>query len=234
MIQLLKGVTYLHSHSIMHRDLKPANLLISPMGHLKIADFGLARVFSGESGRLYSHQVATRWYRAPELLYGAKEYDLGVDMWAVGCIFGELLNNSPLFPGENDIDQLCQVLRVLGTPSEETWPGMSELPDFKKILFPEITPIPLELVVPDAPYQAIDLLSKFLVYYSKKRTTASNALLHLYFFSPPLPAHYSELRIPSRHNTTSSMEYFDPLAPVEGFLVKPDIIAACSEHLSFR
>ncbi|CAI8052514.1 Cyclin-dependent kinase 20 [Geodia barretti] len=160
-------------------DLKPANLLISPMGHLKIADFGLARVFSGESGRLYSHQVATRWYRAPELLYGAKEYDLGVDMWAVGCIFGELLNNSPLFPGENDIDQLCQVLRVLGTPSEESWPGMSELPDFKKILFPEIPPIPLEVVVPDAPSQAIDLLSKFLVYYSKKRTTASNKHIDL-------------------------------------------------------
>ncbi|CAI8052516.1 Cyclin-dependent kinase 20 [Geodia barretti] len=136
-------------------DLKPANLLISPMGHLKIADFGLARVFSGESGRLYSHQVATRWYRAPELLYGAKEYDLGVDMWAVGCIFGELLNNSPLFP------------------------GMSELPDFKKILFPEIPPIPLEVVVPDAPSQAIDLLSKFLVYYSKKRTTASNKHIDL-------------------------------------------------------
>ena len=101
----------------MHRDLKPANLLISPTGHLKIADFGLARVFSSDEGRLYSHQVATRWYRAPELLYGARKYDQAVDLWAVGCIFGELINNSPLFAGENDIDQLYSVLRVIGTPS---------------------------------------------------------------------------------------------------------------------
>jgi cell cycle related kinase len=98
LLMLMKGVAHCHQNSIMHRDLKPANLLLSSSGHLKLADFGLARVFSNEKGRLYSHQVATRWYRAPELLYGAREYDAGVDLWAVGCIFGELLNNSPLFP----------------------------------------------------------------------------------------------------------------------------------------
>ncbi|PFX17201.1 Cyclin-dependent kinase 20 [Stylophora pistillata] len=106
MLMLLKGVVFCHENSIMHRDLKPANLLISSTGHLKIADFGLARVFSNDGNRQYSHQVATRWYRAPELLYGARKYDEGVDLWAVGCIFGELLNNSPLFPGESDITQL--------------------------------------------------------------------------------------------------------------------------------
>ncbi|MGH0190025.1 UNVERIFIED_CONTAM: hypothetical protein FKN15_041488 [Acipenser sinensis] len=124
MMMLLKGVAFCHENSIMHRDLKPANLLISSTGHLKIADFGLARVYSNEGGRLYSHQVATRWYRAPELLYGARKYDEGVDLWAVGCIFGELLNNSPLFPGENDIEQLCCVLRVLGTPNVKIWPAL--------------------------------------------------------------------------------------------------------------
>uniref|UniRef100_A0A6Q2XCV3 Cyclin-dependent kinase 20 n=1 Tax=Esox lucius TaxID=8010 RepID=A0A6Q2XCV3_ESOLU len=122
MMMLLKGVAFCHENSIMHRDLKPANLLISSTGHLKIADFGLARLFNNDGERLYSHQVATRWYRAPELLYGARKYDEGVDLWAVGCIFGELLNNSPLFPGENDIEQLCCVLRVLGTPNQRTWP----------------------------------------------------------------------------------------------------------------
>ncbi|XP_067880427.1 cyclin-dependent kinase 20 isoform X3 [Heterodontus francisci] len=81
MMMLLKGVAFCHENSIMHRDLKPANLLISSTGHLKIADFGLARVFSNEGDRLYSHQVATRWYRAPELLYGARKYDEGVDLW---------------------------------------------------------------------------------------------------------------------------------------------------------
>ncbi|XP_069785359.1 cyclin-dependent kinase 20 isoform X2 [Narcine bancroftii] len=134
MMMLLKGVAFCHENSIMHRDLKPANLLISSTGHLKIADFGLARVFSNEGGRLYSHQVATRWYRAPELLYGARKYDEGVDIWAVGCIFGELLNNSPLFPGENDIEQLCCVLRVLGTPNEEIWPALLHPYFFKEPL----------------------------------------------------------------------------------------------------
>ncbi|XP_012413256.1 cyclin-dependent kinase 20 [Trichechus manatus latirostris] len=92
--------------------------------YLKIADFGLARVFSPDGNRLYTHHVATRWYRAPELLYGARQYDQGVDLWAVGCIMGELLNGSPLFPGENDIEQLCCVLRILGTPSPQVWPAL--------------------------------------------------------------------------------------------------------------
>nr|KAG5695647.1 hypothetical protein BaRGS_029137 [Batillaria attramentaria] len=99
MLMLFKGLAFLHENNIMHRDLKPANLLISSTGHLKLADFGLARVFHQNQGdRQYSHQVATRWYRAPELLYGARKYDEGVDLWAAGCIFGELLNNSPVFP----------------------------------------------------------------------------------------------------------------------------------------
>ncbi|XP_008589731.1 PREDICTED: cyclin-dependent kinase 20 isoform X3 [Galeopterus variegatus] len=119
---LLKGVAFCHASNIVHRDLKPANLLISASGQLKIADFGLARVFSSDGSRLYTHQVATRWYRAPELLYGARQYDQGVDLWAVGCIMGELLNGSPLFPGENDIEQLCCVHRILGTPSPQVWP----------------------------------------------------------------------------------------------------------------
>ncbi|GAA6071278.1 cyclin-dependent kinase 20 isoform X1 [Tachysurus ichikawai] len=83
LMMLLKGVAFCHENSIMHRDLKPANLLISSTGHLKIADFGLARLFSNDGERLYSHQVATRWYRSPELLYGARKYDEGVDLWYV-------------------------------------------------------------------------------------------------------------------------------------------------------
>ncbi|KAJ6655296.1 hypothetical protein lerEdw1_005488 [Lerista edwardsae] len=184
MLMLLKGVAFCHANSIMHRDLKPANLLISSTGLLKIADFGLARVFTSDGRRLYSHQVATRWYRAPELLYGARKYDEGVDLWAVGCIFAELLNNSPLFPGENDIEQLCCEI--------------TELPDYNKISFKEKLPIPLEQVVPDASPQAMQLLKQFLVYPSKQRVQAAQALLHPYFFMPPLPAHHSELPIPQR------------------------------------
>ncbi|XP_002741922.1 cyclin-dependent kinase 20-like [Saccoglossus kowalevskii] len=229
MQMLLKGVTYCHKNSIMHRDLKPANLLISETGHLKIADFGLARVFNNNEGRQYSHQVATRWYRAPELLYGARKYDEGVDLWAVGCIFGDLLNNSPLFPGESDIEQLCCVLRVLGTPTEKTWPGMKDLPDYKKISFPENPPIPLEQIVPDASPEALDLLKKFLVYPSKKRISAAEALLHPYFFTEPLPAHHSELPRPTRgarkrQHAQHAHEY-DIDTALENSLVDPDLIA---------
>lgn len=230
MRMLLKGVAYCHENSIVHRDLKPANLLISSTGHLKIADFGLARVFSTEQDRLYSHQVATRWYRAPELLYGARKYDEGVDLWAVGCIFGELLNNSPLFPGENDIEQLCCVLRILGTPDETSWPGMTELPDYNKITFPEMPPIPLEKVVPDATCEALELLKKFLVYPSKSRVAAAEALLHPYFFKEPLPAHHSELPIPARNSARRAGgrplvgRLFDTEAPLEKSLVPPQDI----------
>ncbi|KAJ8257780.1 hypothetical protein GJAV_G00189610 [Gymnothorax javanicus] len=229
MMMLLKGVAFCHENSIMHRDLKPANLLISSTGHLKIADFGLARLFSNEGGRLYSHQVATRWYRAPELLYGARKYDEGVDLWAVGCIFGELLNNSPLFPGENDIEQLCCVLRVLGTPNQQVWPEITELPDYNKITFKENPPIPLEEIVPDTSAQAVDLLKKFLVYPSKQRIRASQALLHPYFFTDPLPAHHSELPIPQRGGKRSHQRLQPPYEfsvdrPLHDSLVDPGLI----------
>lgn len=180
----LRGLGHCHQLHILHRDLKPANLLIDGTGRLKLADFGLARVLAAPQGRPYSHQVATRWYRAPELLYGARHYDEGVDLWAVGCIFGELLNLSPLFPGENDIEQLCCVLRALGTPSPRVWPELAQLPDYPKISFRAREPPPLEELVPDAPPTAVDLLGRFLVYPSRQRIRAHEALLHPYFFGP--------------------------------------------------
>ena len=98
-LQLLRGLAFIHSQNIIHRDLKPSNLLISPTRRLKIADFGLARL--QDDIRPMSHQVATRWYRAPELLYGARRYNYAVDMWSAGTIIGELLTFSPLFPGHS-------------------------------------------------------------------------------------------------------------------------------------
>ncbi|KAJ3368783.1 Cyclin-dependent kinase 20 [Kappamyces sp. JEL0680] len=166
MLMLLKGIDYCHNNSIMHRDLKPASAL-PPLLTL------LARVFaSRDSGRPYSHQVATRWYRAPELLYGARVYDFGVDLWAVGCIFGELLNHSPIFPGQNDIDQLYSVIAALGSPTAESWPTMDQLPDYNKIQFPTTAGKPFECICPDASQEATALLSQFLQYNSLKRIPA--------------------------------------------------------------
>ena len=161
MVMLLKGMAFCHSIKIMHRDLKPANLLISSTGVLKIADFGLARVFDGSKNRPYSHQVATRWYRAPELLFSARKYDEGVDLWAIGCIFGEMINSSPLFPGESDIEQICTVLKVLGEPNDQLWPDKSDLPDFNKISFPNFPGIPFKQLLPEASSQAISLIQGF-------------------------------------------------------------------------
>ena len=141
---------------------------------LKIADFGLARVHDPFSNDSYTHQVATRWYRAPELLFGARKYGVGVDLWAVGTIFGELLNHSPIFPGENDINQIYRVLQVLGTPTIELWPEVIDLPDFNKISFPTMTPIHLKHVVPNGSLPALDLLLSFLKYRPQNRRRVSN------------------------------------------------------------
>ncbi|XP_043275798.1 cyclin-dependent kinase 20-like [Venturia canescens] len=198
MKMLLEGVAYMHKKHIMHRDLKPANLLINSQGLLKIADFGLARLMWQDSSKAYSHQVATRWYRAPELLYGARFYSDSIDMWSVGCIFGEMLNNSPLFPGETDIEQLAIVLRHLGTPTAETWPELSSLPDYNKITFPYHKGIPWEHAIPDATPDVLDLVKNILLYNSVKRLTAQEALLHVYFYSQPFPCSPQQLPRPSQ------------------------------------
>ncbi len=200
MQMILKGIAAVHDAQIMHRDVKPANLLFSTAGVLKLGDFGLARVHQTttlETQHLpadYSHEVATRWYRAPELLFGARRYGNEVDLWAVGCIFAELFTFSPLLPGENDIDQLYRVLRVLGTPDVHSWPELSELPDYNKIVFPTLPPVPLHEILPDVPADALALIQKFLVYRPQQRITAAQALLDPYFTTEPLPLHPSHLR----------------------------------------
>lgn len=185
---LLEGVAYVHEKNIIHRDLKPANLLINNEGILKIADFGLGRLLWEGISKPYSHQVATRWYRAPELLYGAKYYTVAIDMWSVGCIFGEMYNNSPLFPGETDIEQLAIVLKYLGSPTTESWPELSTLPDYNKITFPYNKGTTWEIIVQDAEPETIDLIKQILIYNSSNRLSAKEALQHTYFYCKPYPS----------------------------------------------
>ncbi len=132
MIQLLKAIAHLHDNWIIHRDLKTSNLLLSNNGILKVGDFGLAREF-GSPLKPYTPIVVTLWYRAPELLLGQREYKTHIDVWSCGCIFGELLQMEPLFPAKSEQDQLNRIFKLLGTPSERTWPGFNKLPMVQKM-----------------------------------------------------------------------------------------------------
>uniref|UniRef100_A0A674DZA4 cyclin-dependent kinase n=1 Tax=Salmo trutta TaxID=8032 RepID=A0A674DZA4_SALTR len=187
MIQLLRGVRHLHDNWILHRDLKTSNLLLSHKGILKVGDFGLAREY-GSPLKPYTPVVVTLWYRSPELLLGAKEYSTAVDMWSVGCIFGELLTQKPLFPGKSEIDQINKIFKDLGSPSEKIWPGYNELPAVKKMTFTEYPYNNLRkrfgALLSD---QGFDLMNKFLTYCPSKRILSDEALKHDYFRETPQP-----------------------------------------------
>merc|ERR1719296_298150 len=127
--QLLMGVAYCHHHRVLHRDLKPPNLLINREGQLKLADFGLARVF-GIPVRSYTHEVVTLWYRSPDVLMGSRRYSTPVDIWSVGCIFSEMTSGKALFCGQTDEDQLNRIFTTLGSPSTSSWKGLADLPGY--------------------------------------------------------------------------------------------------------
>uniref|UniRef100_A0A8C6PE03 Cyclin dependent kinase 17 n=1 Tax=Nothobranchius furzeri TaxID=105023 RepID=A0A8C6PE03_NOTFU len=142
LFQILRGLSYCHKRKVLHRDLKPQNLLINERGELKLADFGLARAKSVPT-KTYSNEVVTLWYRPPDVLLGSSEYSTQIDMWGVGCIFYEMAAGRPLFPGSTVEDELHLIFRLLGTPAEENWPGISSIEEFKSYNFPKYKPQPL-------------------------------------------------------------------------------------------
>ena len=181
MYQLCLGCAHLHKHGVMHRDLKPQNMLVDKAKNLlKIADLGLGRAFSVPV-KSYTHEIVTLWYRAPEVLLGGSHYSTPVDMWSVGCMFAEMARKQPLFPGDSELQQLLHIFKLLGTPSEQTWPGVSNLRDWHE--FPQWKPQDLSKVIPQLDEHGIDLLSKLLVYDPAKRIHATDALEHPYFDS---------------------------------------------------
>lgn len=180
--QLLSGIAYCHIRRMMHRDLKPQNLLVDKQGNLKIADFGLVRMYSIPM-RSYTHEIITLWYRPPEVLLGSKMYSLPVDVWGIGCIFAEMSNGKPLFRGDSEIDQIYKIFQICGTPTEQSWPEVVEFPDWRNT-FPKWKGQSLAKLCPNLNEQGVDLLQKMLVYEPSKRISVKEALKHPYFSTP--------------------------------------------------
>ncbi|XP_070031279.1 cyclin-dependent kinase C-2-like isoform X2 [Nicotiana tomentosiformis] len=187
MKQLLTGLHYCHVNQVLHRDIKGSNLLIDNEGNLKLADFGLARSFSGDHNANLTNRVITLWYRPPELLLGATKYGPAVDMWSVGCIFAELLFGKPILPGKNEPEQLTKIYELCGTPDEINWPGVSKIPWYGK--FKPARPMKRRVreVFRHFDRHALDLLDKMLTLDPSQRICAKDALDAEYFWTDPLP-----------------------------------------------
>ncbi|KAK8968379.1 Shaggy-related protein kinase alpha [Platanthera guangdongensis] len=180
MYQICRALAYIHgSIGVCHRDIKPQNLLVNPHTHqLKLCDFGSAKVLvKGEPNISY---ICSRYYRAPELIFGATEYTTAIDIWSAGCVLAELLLRQPLFPGESGVDQLVEIIKILGTPTREEIKCMN--PNYTEFKFPQIKAHPWHKIFHKRmPPEAVDLVSRLLQYSPSLRCTALDALIHPFF-----------------------------------------------------
>jgi sporulation-specific mitogen-activated protein kinase SMK1 len=178
--QILCGLKYIHSTDVIHRDLKPGNILVTTQGTLKICDFGLARginpKFLQPKSTPITNYVATRWYRAPELILSATNYSKSVDLWAVGCILVELYGRRPLFPGNNQVNQIYEIIKVLGSPSPEmlrklSWKSLSPTrPHYSKTEWKQLYPFASEL--------GLDLMERLLRWDPSTRLDINETISH--------------------------------------------------------
>ncbi|KAL3110123.1 hypothetical protein niasHT_015726 [Heterodera trifolii] len=190
LLQLFRGLHHLHSRFIVHRDIKVSNLLLTEFGALKIADFGLARL-CGVPPTEMTPRVVTLWYRSPELLFGSKFQSPAIDMWACGCIMGELLLHKPLLPGKDEIDQIRLIISLVGTPTEKIWPEMANLPLLEKVQLMKQPYNNIKALFSDRSPECHALLNSLFVYDPKRRSSAKDCLESEYFNLSPLPCHPS-------------------------------------------
>lgn len=195
MLMTLRGVHHVHRNFILHRDLKPNNLLISPEGIIKVADFGLARAVPGPRELLTSN-VVTRWYRAPELLFGAKHYTYAVDVWSVGVIFAELMLRTPYLPGQDDINQMEVTFRALGTPTDRDWPEVSTFASYNNLkTYPPPSRDELRKRFIAATESALNFMENMLKMNPHERWTTTQCLESDYFKELPPPTDPADINI---------------------------------------
>lgn len=191
-----RAVWFCHENFVLHRDIKPNNLLIAADGEVKLADFGLARSFS-DPYRPMTYQVITRWYRPPELLFGARFYSGAVDVWSMGTVLAELILRSPFLAGNTDVHQLELICNAIGTPTEENWPGVSKLEGYLK--YDKAATIPVRgkdfylSRFGTAGSVGVDLLMSMLALDPRKRCTARQVLEHKWWSSDPRPTAKEDL-----------------------------------------
>ncbi|MED6290813.1 Cyclin-dependent kinase-like 2, partial [Characodon lateralis] len=183
LFQILRAANFCHQQNVIHRDIKPENILISQEGVVKLCDFGFARTIASPSeGGVYTDYVATRWYRAPELLVGDIKYGKPVDVWALGCLLIEMLTGQPLFPGDSDLDQIYHIVRCFGNLTAHHQELFHRNPIFSGVKLPECSKtVPLQQRFPTIPPTALDLAQKCLEMDPKRRAECSNLLDHLLF-----------------------------------------------------
>ena len=222
--QLASGVAYLHSNWILHRDLKTSNLLLNNRGQLKIADFGMARYAGDPPPPQLTQLVVTLWYRAPELLLGAARYGAAIDMWSVGCIFGELLTREPLLQGRNEVDELSKIFELCGMPTDESWPGFRRLPNARALRLPATTGTgrgvggsAVRAKFPLLTAAGVALLNGLLALDPDRRPTAKEMLAHEYFGQDPKPKQEAMFpTFPSKAGQERRRRRETPNAPARG------------------
>lgn len=240
LLQLTSAVEYLHSNWILHRDLKTSNLLMNNRGQMKVADFGMARYYGDPPPKL-TQLVVTLWYRAPELLLGAEKYGAEIDLWSVGCIFGELLKKEPLLQGKNEVDELSKVslnripsskepqmftntepeiFELCGTPTETTWPNFKRLPNARSLRLPstsQTTGAVIRARFPLLTNAGTSLLTSLLSLNPSQRPTATEVLQHPYFKEDPKPKSTTMFpTFPSKAGQEKRRRVASPSAPKRG------------------